>query len=333
MYDDRTNLAQQVRDTLREHFRDRLFITVIPRIFALPRPQATANPWRFMIRVPAEPRPTLNSPENIWPAIASRARRASSGKSQPSQNRRPKFASGHTPEFVPDRDCANLKIDREEFTGNASRFEDLKMSIATTDTKRRALGKGLDSLLPRIHGNCSSRPGPRATPHRVRRGQAARDPGRGDRPQSLPDAHPCGRRGTGGTGGVHHRQWSGAAGSGPASGQRPIPVDRRRATLARSQLAGKKTIPAILRQVSDEQALEITIVENLQRADLNPMEQARAFERLSREFHMTQEQIATRTGKDRVSVSTYMRLLSMPEGGPEARRIGEPDALVTLKYC
>ncbi len=79
-----------------------------------------------------------------------------------------------------------------------------------------------------------------------------------------------------------------------------------------SQLAGKKTIPAILRQVSDEQALEITIVENLQRADLNAMEQARAFERLSREFHMTQEQIATRTGKDRVSVSNYMRLLSMP---------------------
>jgi ParB family chromosome partitioning protein len=80
-----------------------------------------------------------------------------------------------------------------------------------------------------------------------------------------------------------------------------------------SQLAGKKTIPAILRQVSDEQALEITIVENLQRADLNAMEQARAFERLSREFHMTQEQIATRTGKDRVSVSNYMRLLSMPD--------------------
>ena len=59
-----------------------------------------------------------------------------------------------------------------------------------------------------------------------------------------------------------------------------------------SQLAGKATIPAILRQVSDEQAMEITIVENLQRADLNPMEQARAFDRLSREFHMTQEQMA-----------------------------------------
>jgi ParB family chromosome partitioning protein len=77
-------------------------------------------------------------------------------------------------------------------------------------------------------------------------------------------------------------------------------------------LAGKATIPAILRQVSDEQAMEITIVENLQRADLNPMEQARAFERLSREFHMTQEQMAVRTGKDRASVANFLRLLRLP---------------------
>jgi ParB family chromosome partitioning protein len=79
-----------------------------------------------------------------------------------------------------------------------------------------------------------------------------------------------------------------------------------------SQLAGKLTIPAILRQVSDEQAMEITIVENLQRADLNPMEQARAFERLAREFHMTQEQMAVRTGKDRATVANFLRLLRLP---------------------
>jgi ParB family chromosome partitioning protein len=79
-----------------------------------------------------------------------------------------------------------------------------------------------------------------------------------------------------------------------------------------SALAGRATIPAILRQVSDEQAMEITIVENLQRADLNPMEQARAFERLSREFHMTQEQMAVRTGKDRATVANFLRLLRLP---------------------
>jgi ParB family chromosome partitioning protein len=79
-----------------------------------------------------------------------------------------------------------------------------------------------------------------------------------------------------------------------------------------SKKAGKTTIPAVLRQVSDVQAMEITIVENLQRADLNPMEQARAFERLSREFHMTQEQMAQRTGKDRASVANFLRLLKLP---------------------
>jgi ParB family chromosome partitioning protein len=79
-----------------------------------------------------------------------------------------------------------------------------------------------------------------------------------------------------------------------------------------SQAAGKTTIPAIVRQVSDEQAMEMTIVENLQRADLNPMEQARAFERLSREFKLTQEQMATRTGKDRASVGNFIRLLKLP---------------------
>jgi ParB family chromosome partitioning protein len=79
-----------------------------------------------------------------------------------------------------------------------------------------------------------------------------------------------------------------------------------------SEQAGKTTIPAILRQVSDEQAMEITIVENLQRADLNPMEQARAFERLAREFHMTQEQMAVRTGKDRATVANFLRLLRLP---------------------
>ena len=67
-----------------------------------------------------------------------------------------------------------------------------------------------------------------------------------------------------------------------------------------------------MRQVSDEQALEMTIVENLQRADLNPMEQARAFERLGREFKLTQEQMAVRTGKDRASVSNFIRLLKLP---------------------
>lgn len=80
-----------------------------------------------------------------------------------------------------------------------------------------------------------------------------------------------------------------------------------------SQRAGKLTVPAIIRQVSNEQAMEMTIVENLQREDLNPMEQAFAYERLGREFGLTQEQMAQRTGKDRSSVANFLRLLKLPK--------------------
>ena len=81
---------------------------------------------------------------------------------------------------------------------------------------------------------------------------------------------------------------------------------------AASQRAGKTTIPAVVRQVSNEQAMEMTIIENLQREDLNPMEQAHAFDRLSRDFGLTQEQMAQRTGKDRASIANFMRLLRLP---------------------
>jgi ParB family chromosome partitioning protein len=80
-----------------------------------------------------------------------------------------------------------------------------------------------------------------------------------------------------------------------------------------SKIAGKPTIPAIVREVSNLQAMEMTIVENLQRTDLNPMEQAHAFDRLSHDFHMTQAQMAERTGKDRASIANFLRLLKLPE--------------------
>jgi ParB family chromosome partitioning protein len=68
--------------------------------------------------------------------------------------------------------------------------------------------------------------------------------------------------------------------------------------------------------------MEITIIENLQREDLNPVEQARAFERLSREFGLTQEQIASRTGKDRASIANFIRLLKLPEEVQNALEAG-----------
>lgn len=89
-----------------------------------------------------------------------------------------------------------------------------------------------------------------------------------------------------------------------------------------SKRAGKTTIPAVIRQISNEQAMEITIIENLQREDLNPIEQAKAFERLSREFGLTQEQIAARTGKDRASIANFIRLLKLPEALQDALETG-----------
>jgi ParB family transcriptional regulator, chromosome partitioning protein len=83
--------------------------------------------------------------------------------------------------------------------------------------------------------------------------------------------------------------------------------------LLASKKAGKETIPAIVRQLSDEQAIELTIIENLQREDLNPLDQADAFSNLAEHCGLTQEQIALRTGKDRATVANYMRLLKLPD--------------------
>jgi ParB family transcriptional regulator, chromosome partitioning protein len=80
-----------------------------------------------------------------------------------------------------------------------------------------------------------------------------------------------------------------------------------------SQLAGLDKVSAIIRQVSDELALEMTLVENIQREDLNAIEQARAFERLMHEFKLTQESVAERTGKDRTTVANAIRLLRLEE--------------------
>jgi len=83
--------------------------------------------------------------------------------------------------------------------------------------------------------------------------------------------------------------------------------------LQASRLAKKETIPAMVRRVSPQQAAEMTLIENLQREDLNCIEQAEAFRVLSKEFNLTQEEIGKRVGMSRESVSNYMRLLRLPE--------------------
>jgi len=201
----------------------------------------------------------------------------------------------------------------------------------TEAPKRRALGKGLESLLPRVQAVTE----PAATEH-----------GEAGRPREIPvgeiERSPYQTRTR-----FDETQLAELAASITATGVvqpivvRPLPhggfqlIAGERRWLA-SQRAGKETIPAILRQVSDEQAMEMTIVENLQRTDLNPMEQARAYERLSREFQLTQEQMAKRTGKDRASVANFLRLLKLPNDVQEqvesgALTFGHARALLPLE--
>jgi ParB family chromosome partitioning protein len=79
--------------------------------------------------------------------------------------------------------------------------------------------------------------------------------------------------------------------------------------LQASRKAGLKTVPVVIRHATDQQLLELALIENVQRADLNPIEEAEAYQHLAREFKMSHEMIASRVGKSRVAVTNTMRLL------------------------
>jgi ParB family transcriptional regulator, chromosome partitioning protein len=185
--------------------------------------------------------------------------------------------------------------------------------------KRKALGRGLDSLLP-------SRPTISPIPMPAQAAASAASAQEISIDSIDPNPYQTRRR-------INEAALEELAESIRASGV-VQPVVLRPAANGRFQLvagerrwhasrrAGKATIPAVVRQISNEQAMEITIIENLQREDLNPVEQARAFERLSREFGLTQEQIAARTGKDRASIANFIRLLKLPEDVQNALEAG-----------
>lgn len=80
-----------------------------------------------------------------------------------------------------------------------------------------------------------------------------------------------------------------------------------------AQLAGIQKIPAILRNVSDDRKLEMALVENIQRQELNPLEEAKAYELLLSDLQLTQEEVARRVGKDRSTISNQLRLLKLPK--------------------
>jgi ParB family chromosome partitioning protein len=101
-------------------------------------------------------------------------------------------------------------------------------------------------------------------------------------------------------------------------------------------LAGLKKIPALIKDVSSQDAIEIALIENIQREELNPVETAEAFQRLLREFHLTQEDLSNRVGKDRATIANYLRILKLPDEirhmmNNDSLSIGHAKALLTLE--
>ncbi|MFN8005554.1 MAG: ParB/RepB/Spo0J family partition protein [Terriglobia bacterium] len=80
-----------------------------------------------------------------------------------------------------------------------------------------------------------------------------------------------------------------------------------------AQRLGLLRIPVLVREISNEKLLEVSLIENIQRENLNPIEEARAYSRLAHEFGLTQEEVAERTGKERSTVANFLRLLKLPK--------------------
>jgi ParB family chromosome partitioning protein len=199
-------------------------------------------------------------------------------------------------------------------------------AIEEPKEKRRALGRGLDSLLP--SGPRAVAPAAPAIMPPPAAATAARAAGNQPRsegdfveqiPLDLIDDNPYQTRRAFDPAALNELAESIKA-SGlaqpivvrpDANGRYVLVLGERRCRA--SKLAGKPTIAAIVRRLGDEQAAEMTVIENLQRQDLNCLEQAQAFARLSRDFNLTQEQIGQRTGVSRESVANYIRLLKLPQ--------------------
>ena len=102
-----------------------------------------------------------------------------------------------------------------------------------------------------------------------------------------------------------------------------------------AQRAGLLKVPVVVRNVPDNEMLQVALIENIQRDDLNPIEEAQAYRRLTDEHHLSQETIAAAVGKDRATISNYMRLLRLPievrnELASGALTMGHARALVAL---
>ena len=186
--------------------------------------------------------------------------------------------------------------------------------------KRRTLGRGLDALLSTAQTGTDSAPGAtRPTEEQLRnlpvdlleRGRY--QPRQDMRPESLEELAES-IRAQGVVQPIVVRPFSTA----PGVTRYEIIAGERRWRAA--QLAGLMEIPAVVRDVPDEAAIAMALIENIQRENLNPLEEARALERLIEEFAMTHQQAASAVGRSRAAVSNLLRLLDL---GPEVRNLVE----------
>jgi ParB family chromosome partitioning protein len=179
------------------------------------------------------------------------------------------------------------------------------------DKQRKALGRGLSALLP-------SRPAPAAGSPAA---AAATAPLRESAPSRLPidliQANPLQPRTV-----FEPAKLEELAASIRANGVIQPIVVRKHADgfqivagerrWRASKLAGLAEVPVVVQDVADPQMLELALIENIQREDLNPVETAQAYDRLARELGLSQEEIGRRTGKDRTSIANMIRLLKLP---------------------
>jgi ParB family transcriptional regulator, chromosome partitioning protein len=182
-----------------------------------------------------------------------------------------------------------------------------------TDTTRRALGKGLSSLLPtRPTAQPAMPPAPTAPPQPVRSETPAKLAIDAIEPNPLQPRRV-----------FEDARLAELSQSILANGIiQPLVVRKvgERYQLVAgerrwraSKLAGLKEVPVVVQEISDEHLLEVTLIENIQREDLNPIETAVAFERLGRELGLNAEEVGKRTGKDRSTVLNFQRLLQLPQ--------------------
>ncbi len=189
---------------------------------------------------------------------------------------------------------------------------------------RQALGKGLEALIP-VHGDTEEMPSVLKAPTEIsvdRISSNTLQPRKEFDPLALEELAVSIRE-KGVVQPLLVRPLSG--------GRYELVVGERR--LRSAKLAGLAQVPVVIREIDDNESLQIALVENVQRSDLNPVEEAHAYQQLITQFNLTQEGIAQKVGKERSSIANILRLLRLPEkvlGFVQSGRLSEGHARAIL---